>query len=46
MSKSFGNVLNPHDLLDKYPCDTLRFYLCSEAPFGGDLKFSEESLVS
>ena len=29
MSKSFGNVIDPHDMLDRYPADTLRFYLCS-----------------
>lgn len=32
-------------LSTRYPADTLRFYLCSEAPYGGDVKFSEESLV-
>jgi len=46
MSKSFGNVIDPHAMLDKYPPDTLRFYMCSEADRkGGDVKFSEEELV-
>lgn len=40
MSKSMGNVLDPHDLLDKYPVDTFRWYLCKEAPYGGELSFS------
>lgn len=44
MSKSFGNVVDPHDMLDKLPCDTLRWYLCRESPYGDDVKFSEESL--
>jgi len=44
MSKSYGNVVDPHDSLDKYPCETLRWYLCREAPYGDDVKFSEESL--
>jgi len=44
MSKSYGNVVNPHDSLDKYPCETVRWYLCREAPYGDDVKFSEESL--
>jgi len=44
MSKSYGNVINAHDMLDKLPADTFRWYLCREAEYGGDLKFSEESL--
>jgi methionyl-tRNA synthetase len=45
MSKSFGNVIDPHAMLDLYPADTLRFYLCSEASYGSDVKFSEACLV-
>lgn len=45
MSKSLGNVVDPHDMLNKYPSDTFRFYISTEAPYGGDLRFSEESLV-
>ena len=45
MSKSFGNVVDPHEMLDKYPVDGFRFYLCSEAIYGSDLKFSEESMM-
>mmetsp|Transcript_104251 Transcript_104251/g.331484 ORF Transcript_104251/g.331484 Transcript_104251/m.331484 type:complete len:857 (-) Transcript_104251:51-2621(-) len=44
MSKSFGNVVNAHDLLDKVPCDTFRWYTCREAQYGDDIKFSEDSL--
>eukprot|EP00933_Yihiella_yeosuensis_P081703 TRINITY_DN95376_c0_g1_i1.p1 TRINITY_DN95376_c0_g1~~TRINITY_DN95376_c0_g1_i1.p1 ORF type:complete len:879 (-),score=239.63 TRINITY_DN95376_c0_g1_i1:188-2797(-) len=44
MSKTYGNVIDPHDMLDNLPCDTVRWYLCREAPFGDDLKFSEDSL--
>lgn len=44
MSKSLGNVVDPHDMLDKFPCDTLRWYLCREATFGDDVRFSEDSL--
>jgi len=46
MSKSLGNVVDPHDMLDKYPVDTFRWYLCKEAPYGGELSFSEESLMT
>ena len=45
MSKSLGNVIDPNDQLKKYPRDTFRFYLCNEAIYGSDLKFSEQSMV-
>jgi methionyl-tRNA synthetase len=45
MSKSIGNVVDPHDMLDKFPVDTFRWYLCKEAPYGGELSFNEESLM-
>jgi methionyl-tRNA synthetase len=44
MSKSMGNVVDPHDMLDKFHVDTFRWYLCKEAPYGGELAFSEESM--
>jgi methionyl-tRNA synthetase len=44
MSKSMGNVVDPHDMLDKFDVDTFRWYLCKEAPYGGELAFSENSL--
>ena len=44
MSKSLGNVVDPHDMLDKYPVDIFRWYLCKEAPYGGELSFNEDSL--
>eukprot|EP00927_Polykrikos_kofoidii_P006245 TRINITY_DN12539_c0_g3_i1.p1 TRINITY_DN12539_c0_g3~~TRINITY_DN12539_c0_g3_i1.p1 ORF type:complete len:882 (+),score=170.46 TRINITY_DN12539_c0_g3_i1:124-2646(+) len=43
MSKTYGNVVDPHEMLDKYPVDSLRWYLCREAPYGEDIKFSEDS---
>ena len=45
MSKSMGNVVDPHDMLDIFPAvDTFRWYLCKEAPYGGELSFSEDSM--
>ncbi|GMH83038.1 hypothetical protein TL16_g09463 [Triparma laevis f. inornata] len=44
MSKSIGNVIDPHDVLDKFPTDCFRWYLAKEAPFGGELSFSEENM--
>ena len=45
MSKSLGNVVDPHEQLDKYSCDSFRFYLAYASPFGQDIPFSEEALA-
>jgi len=37
-----GNVVNPHDVIDKYGVDPLRFYLSHEIPVGRDGDFSWE----
>mmetsp|Transcript_40769 Transcript_40769/g.110277 ORF Transcript_40769/g.110277 Transcript_40769/m.110277 type:complete len:860 (-) Transcript_40769:99-2678(-) len=44
MSKSYGNSVNAHDIIDKLPSDTFRWYLCRESQYGDDIKFSEDSL--
>jgi len=44
MSKSLGNVVDPHEMLDKFHVDTFRWYLCKEAAYGGELSFSEQSM--
>ena len=44
MSKSIGNVIDPHDMLDQFHVDAFRWYLCKEAPYGGELAFSEASM--
>eukprot|EP01061_Rhynchopus_euleeides_P045838 TRINITY_DN8432_c0_g1_i1.p1 TRINITY_DN8432_c0_g1~~TRINITY_DN8432_c0_g1_i1.p1 ORF type:complete len:743 (+),score=334.91 TRINITY_DN8432_c0_g1_i1:49-2229(+) len=46
MSKSQGNVVDPHDLLDKYPADSVRYYCCNAASYGSDMKCSELGLIS
>jgi len=45
MSKSKGNVIDPHVLMDKYGVDAVRYFLLREIPFGADGKYSEEALV-
>ena len=45
ISKSFGNVIEPLELLKKYSADTIRYFLLRAAPFGQDLDFSEKSLI-
>ena len=45
MSKSLGNVIDPNEILNKYPSDSFRLSLIHSNPFGGDIPFSEETLV-
>ena len=45
MSKSLGNVVDPHDMLDQFDVDSFRWYLCKEAPYGGELSFSPDSML-
>jgi methionyl-tRNA synthetase len=46
MSKSLGNVVDPHAIVDKYGVDAFRYFLFREVPFGLDGDFSEEVLVN
>jgi methionyl-tRNA synthetase len=45
MSKSLGNVIDPHEMIDKYGADAFRYFLFREVPFGLDGDFSEEALI-
>eukprot|EP00535_Pseudo-nitzschia_heimii_P012514 CAMPEP_0197197336 /NCGR_PEP_ID=MMETSP1423-20130617/32811_1 /TAXON_ID=476441 /ORGANISM="Pseudo-nitzschia heimii, Strain UNC1101" /LENGTH=782 /DNA_ID=CAMNT_0042651157 /DNA_START=19 /DNA_END=2367 /DNA_ORIENTATION=- len=44
MSKSIGNVVDPHDVLDKSHVDSFRWYLCKEAPYGGELAYNIDNM--
>ncbi len=46
MSKSFGNVIDPLDMIEKYGADALRFTLASLALQGRDIKLSEGKIES
>src|ERR1041385_2732356 len=46
MSKSAGNVVDPHALADKYGAEALRYYLISDMIVGRDADFSESGLVN
>ncbi len=45
MSKSVGNVIAPHDMVEKYGLDQTRYFLMREVPFGNDGDFSHEAMV-
>lgn len=45
MSKSVGNVVDPHVIVDKYGVDAFRYFLFREVPFGLDGDFSEDALI-
>jgi len=44
MSKSLGNVVDPNEMIDKYPKDAYRYFLLRNVPFGLDGDFSEKEL--
>jgi len=46
MSKSVGNVIDPVQLVEKYGCDQVRFFMISEISFGGDGDFSHTMMVN
>ena len=46
MSKSVGNVVDPHAMADRYGADAFRYFLFREVPFGLDGDFSEQAMVS
>lgn len=46
MSKSLGNGVDPMDVIDKYGCDSLRFFLTTSCAAGMDLRYDEEKVAS
>ena len=45
MSKTLGNVINPHHMVEKYGLDPVRYFLLREVPFGQDGDFSQRAIV-
>jgi len=45
MSKSRGNVVDPHAVVDEFGADAFRYFLLREVPFGQDGDFSREALI-
>ncbi len=46
MSKSSGNVLDPHILLKHFSADAIRYFLMREASIGADGNFSHEGFIN
>jgi methionyl-tRNA synthetase len=46
MSKSIGNVVRPHQLVEEYGIDTFRYFVLREMSFGLDSSFSSEAIVA
>jgi methionyl-tRNA synthetase len=45
MSKSLNNVIDPNEMLEKYPLDSFRYYLLRAIPAQNDGRFSEKELI-
>jgi len=45
ISKSLGNVIEPHALIEKYGLDPVRYFLLREVPFGNDGDFSHRAMI-
>jgi methionyl-tRNA synthetase len=44
MSKSVGNVINPHEMVSAYCSDSFRLYITGEVGVGQDLNFSDDRM--
>lgn len=45
MSKSLGNVVTPHDLVNKFGNDQIRYFFLREMTFGLDARFNEDVII-
>lgn len=46
MSKSFGNVVDPFVLGERYGCDAIRYHILREMALGADSSFSNEIMIN
>ncbi len=44
MSKSFGNIVDPDDMIDKFGADTVRVFMLFASPVQRDLDWSDEGI--
>jgi len=45
MSKRWGNVVNPDDVIETYGADTARLYIAFMGPYGESIPWSDESII-
>ena len=45
ISKSLGNVIDPHELVDEFGLDQTRYFLLREVPFGRDGDFARSAMI-
>lgn len=46
MSKSVGNVIDPHALIDEFGVDQVRYFFLREVPFGKDGNYSLDAIIN
>ena len=46
MSKSRGNVVDPHHMVEEFGADAFRYFLLREVPFGQDGDFSRTAMIN
>tara|TARA_B100000989_G_scaffold272991_1_gene230798 strand:+ start:19 stop:1545 length:1527 start_codon:yes stop_codon:yes gene_type:complete len=44
ISKSLGNIIDPHEIIDTFGLDQFRYFVLREVPFGNDGDFSIKAL--
>ena len=45
MSKSFGNVINPDDIIERYGSDSMRLYEMFMGPFNDSIRWSTKNII-
>jgi methionyl-tRNA synthetase len=45
ISKSLGNIIDPHKLVERYGLDPVRYFLLRQVPFGKDGDFSHRAVI-
>ena len=46
MSKSKKNTIDPHDIIEKYGADAVRFFILADSPPEKDIQWSDEGMIS
>ena len=45
MAKSVGNVVDPFDMLEKFPLEMIKLYVLTRGPLLKDANFEEEDMI-